>query len=69
MSNSANNGTKPQEGDQGYTNPPDLTPRREGGDDAIAERISADANADEKVIDNRGPGHSSAEPLQEGKSL
>lgn len=31
---------------------PDLTPRREGGDDALAETNPTDARADEKVIVN-----------------
>ena len=35
-----------------YTNPPDMTPRREGGDDALAETAPDDARADEKVIVN-----------------
>ncbi len=30
----------------------DLTPRREGGDDALAETAPTDARADEKVIVN-----------------
>jgi len=36
----------------GYKNPPDLTPRREGGDDALAEIMPNDNRADEKVIAN-----------------
>ena len=35
-----------------YENPPDLTPRREGGDDALAEIMPNDSRADEKVIAN-----------------
>jgi hypothetical protein len=31
---------------------PDMTPRREGGDDALAETNPTDARADEKVIVN-----------------
>lgn len=31
---------------------PDVTPRREGGDDAIAERNPSDSRMDEKVIVN-----------------
>lgn len=31
---------------------PDVTPRREGGDDALAETNSADSRMDEKVIVN-----------------
>jgi hypothetical protein len=37
----------------GYKNPPDLTPRREGGDDALAEIMPNDSRADEKVIANK----------------
>ncbi len=35
-----------------FENFPDVTPRREGGDDAIAERHITDSRADEKVIVN-----------------
>ena len=35
-----------------YNNMPDETPRREGGDDALAETDPGDARADEKVIVN-----------------
>ena len=35
-----------------YNNMPDVTPRREGGDDALAETDPEDARADEKVIAN-----------------
>lgn len=31
---------------------PDVTPRREGGDDALAERNPGDSRMDEKVIVN-----------------
>jgi hypothetical protein len=31
---------------------PDVTPRREGGDDALAETSPTDSRADEKVIVN-----------------
>lgn len=31
---------------------PDVTPRREGGDDALAEKVITDTEADEKVITN-----------------
>ena len=31
---------------------PDVTPRREGGDDALAEKVESDSAADQKVIDN-----------------
>ena len=49
--NRGKNGPKTRQPD--YTNQPDQTPRREGGDDALAERSSPDdARADEKVIVN-----------------
>ncbi|MDB5196187.1 MAG: hypothetical protein JWP88_557 [Flaviaesturariibacter sp.] len=35
-----------------YVNEPDQTPRREGGDDALAEVTPTDPAADEKVIAN-----------------
>jgi hypothetical protein len=35
-----------------YKNPHDLTPRREGGGDALAEIMPNDSRADEKVIAN-----------------
>ena len=35
-----------------YENEPDATPRREGGDDALAETDPTDPTADEKVIAN-----------------
>lgn len=37
---------------EGYENPADQTPRREGGDDALAEMNPTDSRADEKVIVN-----------------
>ncbi len=33
-------------------NQPDMTPRREGGDDSLAEASPTDSRADEKVIVN-----------------
>ena len=36
----------------GYPNPADQTPRREGGDDALAESSPTDPRSDEKVIVN-----------------
>lgn len=53
-----------QEGEQGYTNPPDVTPRREGGEDAVAERIIADDSADEKVLDKSDTAPPAARPLK-----
>ena len=41
-----------QRGGQGYENQPDMTPRREGGDDALAESSPTDPRSDEKVIVN-----------------
>ncbi len=43
-----------------YKNPPDATPRREGGDDALAETSPLDSLSDEKVIFNE-PQKSSVE--------
>ncbi|GAA4334052.1 hypothetical protein [Flaviaesturariibacter amylovorans] len=39
----------------GYSNPADLTPRREGGDDSLAEANPTDPRNDEKVLDKRAP--------------
>jgi len=39
-------------GEDGYKNEADVTPRREGGDDALAETNPQDSRADEKVIFN-----------------
>lgn len=36
----------------GETTQPDMTPRREGGDDALAESSPTDSRSDEKVIVN-----------------
>ena len=41
----------------GYENPPDMTPRREGGDDALAETDPMDSRADEKIIVNEQRQH------------
>ena len=40
-----------------YDVEPDVTPRREGGDDALAESSPADARSDEKVIVNEQRGN------------
>jgi len=45
-------GRDAQRGQPGYKNEPDTTPRREGGDDALAESSPADPRLDEKVIVN-----------------
>ena len=55
MKDATNNPNKkgPNTRQSTYTNMPDQTPRREGGDDALAERSAPDdARADEKVIVN-----------------
>lgn len=41
-----------QEKSDPYQTLPDQTPRREGGDDALAKRTQTDSRADEKVIVN-----------------
>ncbi len=46
------NSTDPNISQPSYNNMPDLTPRREGGDDALAETDPGDVRADEKVIYN-----------------
>lgn len=43
--------------ESGYENPPDVTPRREGGDDALAETDPQDSRADEKIIVNEQREH------------
>jgi hypothetical protein len=40
-----------------YSSLPDQTPRREGGDDALAESSPADPTSDEKVIVNEQRGN------------
>jgi hypothetical protein len=40
----------------GYDVEPDVTPRREGGDDALAESSPTDDRSDEKVIVNEQRG-------------
>jgi hypothetical protein len=46
-----------KETDQDSTTLPDMTPRREGGDDAIAESSPDDNRLDEKVIVNEQRGN------------
>ena len=41
----------------GYENFPDVPPRREGGDDALAESSPLDERSDEKVIVNEQRGN------------
>lgn len=55
-----------------YENEPDLTPRREGGDDALAEASPGDPRNDEKVLVNNpktstGDSDSKAEGDSDGK--
>jgi hypothetical protein len=45
------NSRNKETGDDTYL--PDQTPRREGGDDALAESSPTDSRSDEKVIDNK----------------
>ena len=47
--------TKP--GQPSYESQPDMTPRREGGDDTIAESLPTDSRLDEKVIVNEQRGN------------
>jgi len=51
MSNLAN-GPKDRPRDPEKETPADVTPRREGGDDALAESSPNDSRSDEKVIVN-----------------
>ena len=46
------NGPRDKKNQEGYENPPDTTPRREGGEDALGETSPQDSRADEKVIVN-----------------
>jgi len=46
---------KPEQ--SGYSSQPDVTPRREGGDDALAESSPTDSRSDEKVIVNEQRGN------------
>jgi hypothetical protein len=55
----------------------DVTPRREGGDDALAERNPSDARLDEKVIVNEqseqkivnSPSQTEAHPSETGNTV
>ena len=51
--------TEPEEQERKatYESQPDVTPRREGGDDALAETAPTDSRADEKVIVNEQREH------------
>ena len=46
------NKTTPSMDSVGVEVQPDVTPRREGGDDALAEASPTDSRADEKVLVN-----------------
>jgi hypothetical protein len=46
------NGPRDKKSQEGYENPADTTPRREGGEDALGETSPQDSRADEKVIVN-----------------
>jgi hypothetical protein len=51
-------GPKDKKGGQtGYDIQPDVTPRREGGEDSIENSSPADSNSDEKVIVNEQKGN------------
>jgi hypothetical protein len=56
MNTPRNPGTR-QPGEPTYAAQPDMTPRREGGDDALAESSPVDPNSDEKVIVNEQRGN------------
>jgi hypothetical protein len=51
------NGGNKKPDDSTFTSQPDSTPRREGGDDALAESSPTDARSDEKVIVNEQRGN------------
>ena len=59
MGNDINNPNKTQDkrGDQPVYNRADETPRREGGDDSLAEASPTDPRDDEKVIVNEQREH------------
>lgn len=53
MNNNPQQGPKEKrQGEPGKEVQPDMTPRREGGDDALAESSPTDDRSDEKVIVN-----------------
>lgn len=53
MNNNPQQGPKEKrQGEPGKDVQPDMTPRREGGDDALAESSPTDDRSDEKVIVN-----------------
>jgi len=51
-------GEKLQDTNEGF---PDMTPRRIGGDDSLAEASPIDSRADEKVLTNRNRNDSNRE--------
>lgn len=52
MNDEPKNGRKEDNTSSSFEVQPDVTPRREGGDDALAETNPADSRLDEKVIVN-----------------
>jgi hypothetical protein len=66
--NNGNNPRDPREKrEPSYDVEPDATPRREGGDDAIAESSPTDSRLDEKVIVNEQRGNKTVNaPSQTG---
>jgi hypothetical protein len=59
MERSNNNqatGERLQDTNEGF---PDMTPRRIGGDDSLAETSPNDSRADEKVLSNRNSNYNS----------
>jgi hypothetical protein len=54
--NNQSTGEKLQDTNEGF---PDMTPRRIGGDDSLAETSPNDSRADEKVLSNRNSNYNS----------
>ena len=70
MENSSQNFEKEQQfkPDKYNATEPDVTPRREGGDDAIAEASPLDSNADEIIFANQQKDNSLSQlPNDKGK--
>jgi hypothetical protein len=55
--NSSRDPREKQQSDPTFSSQPDVTPRREGGDDALAESSPTDSRSDEKVIVNEQRGN------------
>ena len=60
---------KGKNNESGYENPPDMTPRREGGDDALAETDPLDSRADEKIIVNEQRQHKAVNTPSQTESV